>query len=216
MYLSWAAFYEGPGDKAYFSVLLPRIIESILLMECNFPIVVPDNPAVVIGLDSRVVDVVAQEICANEEAYHILFIHADTGGRAIAADIVQRREAYVDRARQICDVNPARIVFLSPRHETEAWALADSEAVCAALGYSGRTGRLGLPRNALAAERLADPKAVLRGVAERVQGRRARRPGRELLTVIAQEQRIDRLRGSRSFREFEAGLRAAFVSLGCL
>lgn len=215
MFLPWAAYYEGNTDASYYDVLIPRIIDDILISDGLRPVVVPETPAARFGSAGREVKQVAEQICADREAFHLLFVHADTGGRALEQNIGHRREAYAVAAYEECGWPLERTVNLSPRHETEAWALADADAVCRALGYSGDQRHLTLPRSPAAAERLPDAKAALHKVAEEVTGRSTRaRNG--LLTSIAQEQSLDTLRAMPSFQTFEADLRRALATLGCL
>lgn len=214
MYLSWAAYYEGSSDDAYLSVLIPRVIEDILLSEGTRPVFVPTQPSMKLQRGS--VEEIAREICENAEAFHLLFVHADTGGRALEADIAMRREAIVDAAADLCGWRNDRSIFVSPRHEIEAWALVEAGAVCAALGLRRIPPELDLPRSPAAAERLVDPKAHLDRVARAVSGRRNRGTGGQLLTTIAQGQSLTVLRRATSFRAFEAGLRRALLTLGCL
>ena len=216
MYVAWGAFYEGESDRAYFEALLPRLMEEIALSEGNKPVTIPVAPAVQLGKKGREVRQVATEICASSNAFHVVFVHADAGGRALEAGVDQRSVAYCQAAQAMCGWDPARCIVLKPRHETEAWVLADSGAVTAALGYSGSPRDLGLPNTPAAAERLVDPKLTLATAVEAAQGRKARRGGSQVFGTIAQTQSFASLRGSRSFREFETQVRAARQSLGII
>lgn len=216
MYLSWAPYYEGDTDAAYFDILVPRVLDSILLLNGTRPITVPDTPALRLGRYDRSICVVAAEICAGKSSFHLVFIHADTGGRALEANTSNRQEAFALKAFELCQWPPERIVKITPRHETEAWALADPAAVCSALGFQGNPNELNLPENAREAERLTDPKLCLDLAARAVSRRRYRAGASSLLTAIAQEQRLDFLRQSRSFQEFELELCNALRCIGCL
>ncbi len=81
MYLAYALFCEGPSDYSYFEVFLPRVIESLVLKLGRVTVDVPERPAVHLGRRGRAVDEVAAEACDRREAFHIVFVHADTGGR---------------------------------------------------------------------------------------------------------------------------------------
>lgn len=214
-YLSWVALYEGRSDAAYFDVLLPRLMDEITLLEGLGPVTVPQAPALRLS-SGRAVPEVAEELCRNAESYHVIFIHADTGGRALEAGAEVRGPAYCREAHALCGWPTERCVLVAPRHETEAWVMADAEAVMAALGVAGGAHRHGLPTDAAAAEALVDPKGLLGGVIAGFGRRGRRRDPSAVFARIAQDQRIEALRGSRSFRDFEAGLRRALVSLGCL
>lgn len=215
MFLAWSAFYEGITDAAYLNVIIPRLLDTILLMEGSHYVTVPETPALTFGLLSRDIEHVAEEMCQGKEAYHLVFIHADTGGRALAAGIRSRREAYAEAASTLCNLPQEGVVFVSPRHETEAWALAEPDAICRALGYRGDIDDLNLPRSGREADRIVDPKAVLERAACWMSGRSYRRIS-GLLTSIAQEQSIEALQTSPSFQRFESNVRAALIAYGFL
>jgi hypothetical protein len=216
IYLAWAGVYEGPSDRSYYDVLLPRIMEEITLAEAVQEVIIAPTPVVQLGKNGRAVDRVAREICDNKAQIHLCFIHADTGGRSQAQRLTERSSAYCQAAQKACAWDPVRCVILAPRRETEAWVLADPEAVVAALGYSGTPESINLPANGAAAEALSDPKAALDEVTTQVLGRRRGRSGSQLFTVIAQSQTLSALRQCPSFRTFESKLRLALASLGCV
>jgi len=215
MYLAYAVFVEGNSDAPYFSLLLRRAIEEMVLRNGRVPVEIPELP-LRLGQRGRGVDDVAAEACENSEAFHLLFIHADRGGRRQARAFAARGQAYCRRVQEICGFSPQRCVVVAPRHETEAWVLADPSAVMGALGYKGRPERIGLPANARAAEGLADPKATLDDAIALVRGRRRAEPAGTLFAAIAQRQSLDALRRSPSYIEFENALSDALTDLGAL
>ena len=217
MHLAWALFCEGNSDYSYFEVLLPRVMEEIACRDGVRPVEIPSAPTVRLGRGGRSVEAVALEVCVDaRNAFHLLFVSADTGGRGQESAIDNRARQYCLAIHERCEWPPARCVLLTPRHETEAWALADPSAVKRALGFTGPATALGLPSDAAEAERLPDPKSVLTRAAEQARGRRSARPAAGLFVSIAQSQSIPALRASHSFREFEGRLRAGLVDLGCL
>src|ERR1700722_15591805 len=133
--ISWAALYEGATDQAYFELLIPRLMADIIMVLGTRHSTIPPAPAV--RLQRGPVENVAKEACAARDAFHVLFIHADTGGRALEARLEKRSVQYCEAVQTLCGWPPVRCVTISPRHETEAWILADPQAVTAALGYVG-------------------------------------------------------------------------------
>lgn len=212
-YLTWAAFYEGPTDSLYFDVLLPRLIRDIVAREGTDLVEVPDVPAAKFGRDDRSVDSVSAEACAFRDAFDVVFIHADTGGRALEERVAQRSASYCLAMQERCDWPPDQCVTITPRHETEAWILADGAAVTASLGYAGDPSEVGLPTDAQAAERLPDPKAVLVAAVGEISGRRRKHLVENIFPAIGQRQRLDVLRHSASFVQFEDRLRTCLRSL---
>jgi hypothetical protein len=215
-YVSWAALYEGPSDALYLDVLLPRIIRDLIANEGTELVEVPDAPAVRLGTNGRSVEKVAAEACSFRGAIDVIFIHADTGGRNLEQALTDRSDAYCIAFGSCCDWPGERCITMTPRHETEAWLIADSGAVTAALGYTGDPAELGLPGDARGAERLPDPKQVLRGAIDAVAGRRRGQRIDNLFPAVAQRQRLDLLRGSASFVQFETRLRRCLQAMGCI
>lgn len=213
-YVSWVGVYEGATDRAYLEVLLPRLMEELVLARGTRRVTIPPAPALGLGLKGRTVAEVAEEICANQDSFHLVFVHGDTGGRNLERGVDKRVVAYCAACHELCGWPQDRCVGVVPRHEIEAWALADPAAVLEALGYVGRPEELGIPSNAIEAERLPDPKAVLVAAYRAVRGRRAGEGIVQLLTSIAQTQSFAALRTSDSFAETERRMVAALSTLG--
>ena len=215
-YLSWAALHEGPTDQVYFQILIPALMEDIVRKRGVRNVTIPLAASLVLGKSGREITSVGQEICSEREAFYILFIHADTGGRALEANMQHRSDAYREAAFTLCGFPLERCVIMAPRHETEAWMLADRNAVGEALGYNGDLNLLGLPSNAAEAERLIDPKLVLNQAIRQVRGRRAKPSAKQIIPAIAQRQDLNKLRAANSFLKFESMLSKALISLGCI
>jgi len=204
IYVTWAVLYEGSTDAAYFDVLIPHIMEEILLARGIRNVTVPTVPA--LKLRRGPIEEVAQEACKARDAFHLIFIHVDTGGRNLEIDLDRRLLSYSKAMQAACDWPPVRCITVAPRHEMEAWALADAESVTAALGYNGAPALVGLPSSAREAERLADPKAILQAAVSRIRGRRRPFDVKQILPAIAQRQSLEKLRGASSFAAFEQNL----------
>lgn len=215
-YVSWASFYEGPSDALYLDVLLPRMIRDLVAQRGVDVVEVPDAPAVRLGERGRAIENVAEEACEFSNAYEVVFIHADTGGRALEQGLDNRAQAYCEAFNARCEWPLNRCLTITPRHETEAWLLADGQAVAATLGYTGNPTEIGLPATAKAAEKLGDPKLTLANAMKEVRGRRRNYEIANLFPAIAQRQRLDMLRGSQSFASFEGRLSACLIALGCI
>lgn len=216
-YVSWAALHEGRADALYFEVLLPRLMEDIVAADGIRNSDIPLVPAISLGKRGRAVDDVAAEICEAKDAFQLVFIHADVGGRALEQGLHGRSSAFCRRAFELCGWPQTRCVTVTPRHETEAWILADPNAVAAAMGYKGNPNDVGLPNDARAAERLGDPKATLSAALSQITGNRRRSANiNQLFPAIAQRQSFRALRASASFRDFETRLRGCLADLGCI
>lgn len=213
MYLSWSAFYEGSSDAQYFNVLIPRALEEVIRKHGKRPCEISEFPAVQFGLADRNFERVSDEVCKRKEEFHIIFIHADLGGRALAQGVVERREALVRLAHQKCQFDSNTAVMLSPEKELEAWAICDHDALRAALGVNEIGANL-LPHSPRDAERLQDPKRTLEIVLDAASVKK--RAQTQILVRIAQEQSFESLRMARSYQAFEESLKNALRHCGFL
>jgi hypothetical protein len=189
-------------------------MEEITVLHGTRNSIVPPTPAIV--LRRGAIEKVVEEACKAREAFYLVFIHADMGGRALEADLEARSTRYCKAMCAICNWPPVRCITISPRHETEAWILADPQAVTEALGYLGTPDSIGLPPDANRAEQLNDSKAVLAAAMTKVSGCRRRADVRQLAPAIAQRQAIAKLRRAKSFIAFEANVLAALADLGSI
>lgn len=187
-YVSWAVLYEGASDRAYFEVLLPRVMEEMTLNHGHRISTIPNAPAIVLKRGS--INEVAEEACSAIDAFLIAFIHADTGGRSLEAGVASRSASYCEEMNNKCKFPSGRCVTIKPRKETEAWLLADLDAVGKALGYTDSLANLGLPSSPNDAEKLVDPKAALTAAVRQVRGRRRKFNANGLYGAIAQRQSL--------------------------
>ena len=213
-YVAWAALYEGGTDAAYFDVLIPRVMEDIILNYGVRHSDIAEFPTVRLKRDP--IDAVATEACSRREGFHLVFFHADIGGRGQADNQQIHASSFCRAMHQLCDWPKERCIPVLPRPETEAWALADPIAVTTALGYRGSPESVGLPANAAESERVRDPKAILGAAVAQVRGRRRSVDAEQLLPAIALRQRLRWLRDAPSFVQFEGQLKAALAHLGCI
>lgn len=216
MYLGWALFVEGGSDREYLEALIPRVLEYIVSTEGLFEVEIPLSCSVPLGSNGRDVESVAAEACDARDAFEIVFIHADTGGRNLEDGIQNRGAAYIQRMNDHCNLRIDRSVLITPRHEVEAWILADRKALLKTLGYRDDANNLGLPTTATAAERIVDPKASLMSAIATIYGRRKSKKRRLNFSAVAINQNIATLRGSDSFSLFEENLRTSLRTFGII
>ena len=156
---------------------------------------------------------IAQAAQEAAGAWNLLFVHADADGDAeralrerVAPGLGQVRDAARPRAEGVAVV---------PVQETEAWVLADGDALRAVFGSTLTDNALGLPAQVAALEQLAEPKLALHAafLATRPTGRRARAGATPLFNALGEQVALDRLRALRSFRTLELDLHVALQRL---
>ena len=216
-FLSTALYAEGRSDYEFLRPLLLRLCvdcaaQSHEAVEISDVLPLDDLP------DRRGLpreERIFEAAMAAKGAWVLLFIHADADGDEHAA----RRER-IDPARDRLQAALGarnQSVAVVPVRMTEAWALADPDALRSALGSTASDDKLGLAQAiAHGADRLPAPKRTLDAALQ------AARPQRRTMSAVAYLGRIgesvslSRLRRLPAFRQLETDLLAALRRLAIL
>lgn len=213
-YISWGLYVEGPTDAGYLNVLIPRLISHLLRESAGPLATIPDLPAHTFGMPRSDLAEIAAKVCEGRSAFHILFVHGDTGGRALAEQLRCRTCALCERIESACAFPRVRCVVAAPNRETEAWTLADIASIRRVFGIVQDAELEGIPSKPTQVERLEDPKQVTQNFLKTFQGGPRRKRPRWPFENIAQEQDIELLLQVPSFRSFAEALRQALRTLG--
>lgn len=215
-WLGTALYAEGPTDVRFLQPLLQRACTQLCLTGCNEPVEVSD----VLDLQSSPStrgQARAQRIVAAareaRDAWSILFIHADAD-----TDPDRAIEERVEPARALLQAEwGAHSVAVVPVKMTEAWVLADVQALKNAFGTTRTEHELGLA-DAVAhgPDRLNDPKATLEDACRRSRGKRRSSTVAAYFGLIGETASIDQLRKLLAYSRMEAELRLALRTLGFL
>lgn len=213
-YISWALYVEGTTDEQYLSVVLPKLIEHLLRGADGPNANIPDTPVETFGNPKHDLEEIAKKVCEGIDAFHILFVHGDTGGRALANQIDNRTCALCDHAYRRCNFPPERCIILAPNREIEAWTLADADAIRSTFDLRANATLHGIPNRPAQVENIHDPKAAINTfLTSLINGRRRRIP-KWPYARIAQDQSIDVLLQVPSFAAFIEPLKVALRGLG--
>jgi hypothetical protein len=96
-----------------------------------------------------------------------------------------------------------------PVRKTEAWVLADGDALRGVLGINWPDARLGAPGRAADVERIADPKVPIREFVGRL-----KRPIEDFYEELAESISLDRLGEVPSFAEVRGRISDSLAGLG--
>ena len=215
-YLGLALFSEGPTDDRFLVPLLQRLCQDLCLKHSSELVDIADvlplkNPKGEAGAPRA--ERVARAAVEAADAWQILFVHTDGAGDAGAkrAQLVVPAIALVQK--RFCATGAG--VAVVPVRETEAWALADGDALRFVFGTTLDDVALGVPVHARQVEAIADPKQVLERAYARTGpgGRRARAGVAALLSSLGQQVSLARLRQVDSFARTEAEAMVALESL---
>jgi hypothetical protein len=199
---------EGNSDRWFFPPLFKRAVEA-LCQGRNGPVVeVEVSP---LWADHQRPDDILRALAAADR-FDVLLYHHD--GAPVAS--AEAKVAEVTEAVRAVRKEP--VVPVVPLRETEAWLIADPDALADALGLAPAVVAGLLPTRPRDSEAVFDPKALLneaaratgrRGSAERF---RDRRPG--LFADLADRIDLTRLRQVPSFERWWTDMNAALDHLG--
>jgi len=218
-YLALGLFAEGPSDHEFLPRLIFRSITQICAEMSDQPVEISEQfirplpSSRDTGGLSRP-EKVAVAFGQALESLDLLFIQAD-GGEDAGAAYRTRVEPCRALLREKFPALRFDSVGVVPVYETEAWAIADAEAVVRALGTTKTASELGLPPSPQRAENQREPKEVLRNaqlaVREGRQQSRLRIP--PIHGILGETVSLVKLRQMMAFRTFEAGVRQALRGL---
>jgi hypothetical protein len=217
-YLALALFAEGPSDHEFLPRVILRSTTEISAAVSNEPVEIAEQfirASTTKNTEMRSRPERVEALFGSAlEAIDLLFIHADGQGDS--------NTAFDERVLPCCNRLHSRFpaarfgcVGVVPVRETEAWAIADADAVTRALGTRKSAQELGLPDNAANVETTLDPKAVLQRAQRIALGGRRQDRARtgSILAVLGETVGLGVLRELPAFRDFENRLRGALQNL---
>ncbi|MGW5262870.1 DUF4276 family protein [Microbispora sp. NPDC004025] len=146
---------EGPSDEWFLPVLLQRATHLLCLE--SFPGDVDVRDVRVLGADHQRPEEIAKAVIRERDAFDVLVYHHDGSPHRKAVE-------KIDEVRRALEDAGSREPFVPvvPVVETEAWILADPEALATVLSVPVARVRELLPQQPKQAEQQADPKELLR------------------------------------------------------
>lgn len=215
-YLGLALYAEGPTDYYFLKPLLRRVCEELCASRSDERLEIGD----VLELDDPI-DLrdqsreyrIAAAARAARSAWHILFIHADGAGQTDRARNEQVAPAMQRLAAELGSGYSS--VAVIPIRETEAWLLADGNALRQAFGTSLDNNELGIPISPRDVERIADPKQVLDAACTTATQRRRSRQKKSsaYFELIGERVSLPELRRVPAFQAMHEELIAALQQL---
>lgn len=214
-----ALYAEGPTDQLF----LPEVIRRTAKQNLNrsgqqYIDVKPVDPISFskIGMKQDECILQAARRAAN---YNILIVHADADYRTADKALKERfypgyllvQQAQEDVCRCMLPIVPVQM--------TEAWMLADPEALRAALGTSKNAQELGLPLKAKLVEADPDPKRTLKMIVSKANTHRSRPRHLEvtpLYTLLGRTVDLSRLNHLPAYQRFVQDLVNAFRTINLI
>ena len=159
---------EGPTDDRFLAKIVGRAIEDLCAARFADVVLIGDVIPIRARGGPASVDASVDALIENAGSFNLVIFHHDMGANPDRVErewLAPMRQAWSGRG------TGEPLVFMLPVRESEAWALADGDALRATFGVSWSDSVLGIPaqRRRVAAE--PNPKQVMRRITERVSGR---------------------------------------------
>ncbi|MCF8307515.1 MAG: DUF4276 family protein [Bacteroidales bacterium] len=197
-----AILTEGPTDERFLPTIVKRSIEDILIelgdkqYDVHDPHIIPKKGH---NFSEQVYNAAWQ---AN--GYHFLAVHSDADdpdrNRVWEDKINPAFQIVRDRSEELCK----DLLAVIPVQMTEAWMLADREALQEEIGYD-----ISIPRYANI-ERIADPKADLKRILSQSQSSESRRRRKleiaDIYQPLASNVHLEKLNHLPSYQKFRTEL----------
>jgi hypothetical protein len=203
-YLASGLVAEGITDDRFLRPLLSRALEELCAGEFDESVEVSDVQVLRSRSGPLGVDSILELLDGQGGSFVLVFVHRDQGANA---DRV--RSEWTEPLRSRWDDRTGRLVMVVPVRETEAWMLADGEALRAVLRVRWPDRQLGVPATPRRVEEVVDPKQALRRMEARIS-----RSFDAYLDRLGEEVSIEVLRKVPAFRQWWDDTCSALAKVG--
>lgn len=224
MTLVMALYAEGRSDERFLPTVIQRTTQNLLDQKGSDniyalePFVLDDSTLKQRPTQSERI----LEAARTTNGYHMLIIHADADAPTAERALRERVQPGVEQVQQAFEAQEAvcaNIVPIIPVRMTEAWMLADPQALQAVIDTNTDIADFQLPERVHQVESLTHPKQTLQQVVHRVMAGRRRRRKFEMATVyepLARHIRLERLQGIPAYQQFVQHLQYTLIALHML
>lgn len=218
-----ALYAEGHADEGFLPVVIQRTAERILAQRGRTVVDVLEPISLNHTIDRQYPTRVERilEAARRASGYHALIVHADADYPTRQRALLERYmpgEMRVRQARAAHEAVYEYLVPIIPVQMTEAWMLADPEALCDVIGASRGAEMFRLPGHPHQVESDPDPKQTLHTVIQQAFVQRPRRRQhitlKEIYEPLARQIDLMKLDGVPAYAQFMADLTQTLVKLG--
>lgn len=162
-YLTSALISEGPTDDKFLPRILNRMLVDLCVNEFSDQVEIADVKILRKRGGPSGIEEILKLVDDNQRAFVLIFIHHDQG-----ASPSRTESHWLEPIRAAWGGRTEQLVFVVPIRETEAWILADGDAIRRSLGVRWSNEIIGIPSRASAVEKIPDPKKVLARLEPRI------------------------------------------------
>jgi hypothetical protein len=222
MTLVLALYAEGHVDERFLPVVIQRTVEQILQQRGQTVVDVMEPITVNHTIDRQFATRAERilEAARRSAGYHALVVHADADYPTSERALTERFWPGLERVSQarlnrqtVCD----HLLPIVPVQMTEAWMLADPEALRVVVGTAAQGQELGLPAHAHEVESDPYPKRTLEQAVHNALASRPKRRQRIVLNTIyeplARQISLERLEEVPAYRRFVADMTDVLIAL---
>jgi Domain of unknown function (DUF4276) len=218
--LSSVLWREGPTDERFLRPLLHKAVTDIAYAEGKYQCDIPELQDLCSLHNEKPLPLVKRVLAALERAdgsFRLVFLHTDAGGDHERA----RRERIAPVQNALTTIQfrtNHQAIAVIPVRETEAWMIADGDALRSSFGSTASNAELDVPARPRDVESILDPKAHLSSSLEVAYGghRRRKQGIGNFYEIIGAEVRLSVLRQIPSFKRMETDLRSALRYFGLI
>lgn len=206
-YLTCLLVCEGVSDRWFLAELLRRALDSMCSVRCRHVVEVEID--YVLADHQRPANIL--DALGSVGRFDLLLYHHDGAPPMVS----QTKVAEV--CSSLAEYRSELVLPVVPIRETEAWMLADPEAVAGLCGVqAGRVIEAGVPARAGDVESIRDPKQLLKSVlCETARAHNGSRiPREDLFRRLGETVDLDRLREVQSFARWWSDMTEALVEMG--
>lgn len=208
-----ALYAEGPTDQLFLPEVIRRTAKQNLNQSGHQYIDVKPVDPISFSKSGMKRDECILQAARRAANYNILIIHADADYRTAERALKERFYPGYSLVQQAQEDVCRCVIPIVPVQMTEAWMLADPEALRTALGTSKKAQELGLPQKAKLVEADSDPKQTLKMIVGKANTHRTRQRFVEvnsIYTLLGRKVDLLRLGDVPAYQRFMQDLVNAF------
>ena len=218
-----ALYAEGHADEGFLPVVIQRTAEQVLARRGRTIVDVLEPISLNHTIDRQFPTRVERMLEAARRAsgYHALIVHADADYPSPDRALLERfipGQTRVRQARQAQESVCEHLVPIIPVQMTEAWMLADPDALREVIGVHLAAEALGTPAHPHQVESDPDPKQTLNAVIQNALAQRSRRRRRIALGSVyeplARQIDLAKLGSVPAYTQFVTDLTQTLIALG--